>query len=350
LDFIRNKSLGFDQQNVLLVSSESDQVRRNLDAFKSVLKSDPRILSVAGSSSVPGDREFSDTVFKRDDSDDIFDLTFLSCDYDFVETLGFRLLRGRNFSREFGAESRGAVLLNRRAVAELGLTPEEAVGRNLLQAVTAEEFRPMSIIGVLEDFHFKSLHRAIEPMVVRFDPDRVRMVAIRIRPGNMREAVGFVRGKWEEAFPGEEFNFRFLDDWIGRLYESENRTRSLFQVFAALSIFVACLGLLGLAAFTAQERTKEIGVRKVLGASVPNLVGRLSWEFTRWVLAANLIAWPAAFFAMNRWSSNFAYRASIGAGPFLAAAALSLITAWLTIGFQAVKAARTDPVRALRWE
>jgi len=311
---------------------------------------DPRILSVAGSSNVPGSRLFSDTVFKRDDSDDIFSLTFLSCDYDFVDTLGFTLLRGRNFSREFSADSRGAVLLNQRAVAEIGLMPEKVVGRKLLQAVDADEFKDLFIIGVVEDFHFKSLHRRIEPLVIRINPENTRFISVRIQPGDVRGTVSFIRNIWEKHFPGEEFNFGFLDDRIDRLYENEVRMRSLFFSFALLSIFVACLGLFGLAAFTAQERTKEIGVRKVLGASVPNLVRRLTWEFTKWVLIANVIAWPAAYIVMHRWVGNFAYRAPIGAGSFLTAAGLALITAWGTVGFQALKTARTDPVRALRWE
>jgi len=350
MDYLQDKSLGFDKENMVLLSTESDTVRQSLDVFRDTLKANPRISSVSGSSNVPGSRAFSDTVFKRDDSDDIFSLMFISADHDFMETYGFQLTHGRGFSREFSTDLGGAAVLNMAAVRELGYTLEEVIDRKLLMAVNEMEFTELSVIGVVDDFHFKSLHRAIEPLALMVRPDRTRIISVRTLPGDMRETLAFIEEKWTEIFPGEEFNYSFLDRKIALLYESEGRMRDIFLIFSALSIFVACLGLFGLAAFTAEERTKEIGVRKVLGASSANILLLLSREFAKWVIAANLIAWPVAYYAMDRWMQNFAYRTNLGIWPFLLSAVLALAIALLTVGFQSVKAARADPVDSLRYE
>jgi len=275
---------------------------------------------------------------------------FISADHDFMETYGFQLTHGRGFSREFSTDLGGAVVLNMAAVRELGYTLEEVIDRKLLMAVSETEFTELSVIGVVDDFHFKSLHRAIEPLALMVRPDRTRIISVRTLPGDMRETLAFIEEKWTEIFPGEEFNYSFLDRKIALLYESEGRMRDIFLIFSALSIFVACLGLFGLAAFTAEERTKEIGVRKVLGASSANILLLLSREFAKWVIAANLIAWPVAYYAMDRWMQNFAYRTNLGIWPFLLSAVLALAIALLTVGFQSVKAARADPVDSLRYE
>jgi len=350
MEFVQNKPLGFDKENMLLITSESETVYEGLDVFRNTLKEDPRIMSVGSSSDVPGNRAFSDTVFKRDDSDDIFSIQFLATDYDFIDTYGFQLIQGRKFSKEFGTDSEGAVVLNRAAVLELGYMPEEVVDKIILMATSETETIPLSVVGVVDDFHFKSLHRVIEPLALWLVPDRVRTISVRIVPGDMGETLGYVQQKWMGIFPQEEFNYTFLDSRIELLYQNEGKMRSLFFTFSILSIFVACLGLLGLAAFTAQERTKEIGVRKVLGASVGNILMLLSKEFVKWVLIANVIAWPIAYYAMNRWMQNFAYRSAIGVWPFVLSAALALFVALFTVGFQSLKAALADPVRSLRYE
>jgi putative ABC transport system permease protein len=203
---------------------------------------------------------------------------------------------------------------------------------------------------VVDDFHFKSLHRTIEPLALMVRPDRTRIISVRILPGDMQETLAFIEGKWAEIFPGEEFNYSFLDQKMALLYTSEGRMRDIFLIFSALSIFVACLGLFGLAAFTAEERTKEIGVRKVLGASSANILLLLSKEFTKWVIAANFIAWPVAYYVMNRWMQNFAYRTSLGIWPFLLSAVLALGIALITVSAQSIRAALADPIDSLRYE
>jgi len=350
LDYIQKKSLGFDKENVITLSAESNIIRQNIEAFRNTLTQNTRIKSVAVSSDVPGSAMFTDTAYKRPDSDDVFPLIFMNTDYEFVDTYGFEVTHGRAFSKEFGADIDGAIMLNQAAAREIGYLPEEAVGKKLLRFITLSEFKEFTIVGVVKDFHFKSLHRIIEPFLLILDPQNFNTISVRIRPGDIWGTIGFIQQKWGEIFPGEQFEYSFLDSRINLLYRSESRMRSIFLIFSILSIFVACLGLFGLAAFTAEERTKEIGVRKVLGASTANILLLLSKEFSKWVLIANLIAWPVAYYMMNRWLQNFAYQASIGLWPFLFSALLALIIALFTVSYQSVKAALADPVDCLRYE
>ena len=350
MDYIQKKSLGFDKENVIILSAESKIIHQNIDAFRNTLTQDPRIKSVAVSSNVPGSARFTDTTYKRPDTDDIFPLIFMTADYEFVETYGFEVTHGRAFSKEFGADIDGAIMLNQAAAREIGYMPEEAVGKKLLRFMSLNEFKELTIVGVVKDFHFKSLHKIIDPILLSLDPQNFNTISVRIRPGDIRGTIGFIQQKWGDIFPGEQFEYNFLDSRINLLYRSESRMRSIFLIFSILSIFVACLGLFGLAAFTAEERTKEIGVRKVLGASAANILLLLSKEFSKWVLMANLIAWPIAYYMMNRWLQNFAYQTSIGLWPFLLSALLALIIALFTVSYQSVRAALADPVDCLRYE
>lgn len=350
MDFIQKKSLGFDKENVIILPAESNQVRQNIGAFRNTLIEDTRIKSVAVSSNVPGSAMFSDTVHKRADTDEIFPLIFIETDYEFVDTYGFEVTHGRKFSKEFSTDIDGAIMLNQAAAREIGYTPEGAVGKKLLRFRSVSEFKELTIVGVVENFHFKSLHRIIEPCLLVLNPENFDTISIRIMPGDVRGAIGFVQQKWGEIFPGEQFEYTFLDNRITLLYKNEGRMRNLFLIFSILSIFVACLGLFGLAAFTAEERTKEIGVRKVLGASTANILLLLCKEFAKWVLVANVIAWPVAYFVMRKWLQNFAYQTGVGFWPFILSAVLALLIALFTVSYQSIKAAITDPVDCLRYE
>jgi len=350
MEYIQNRSLGFDKENVVIIPAESRNIRQNIEAFRNSLTQDTRIKSVAVSSSIPGSAMFSDTVFKRDDSDDIFSIIYTATDYEFVETYGFNVIQGRNFSKEFSTDIQGAVILNQAAAKEIGFTPEEAVGKKLFRYQGVTEFVESTIVGVVEDFHFKSLHRIIEPFLLILIPDYFDTISVRIMPGDVRGTIDFILHKWTETYPGEQFEFSFLDSRIDLLYESERKIRNIFLIFSVLSIFVACLGLFGLAAFTAEERTKEIGVRKVLGASIGNILVLLSKEFAKWVLVANVVAWPLGYFVMNRWLQNFAFKINIDLWPFILSAVLALVIALLTVSYQSIKTSLTDPVDCLRYE
>jgi putative ABC transport system permease protein len=350
MEYIQNKSLGFDKENVILIPADSQQVSQNIEAFRNTLTADTRIKSISVSSNIPGNAMFSDTAYKRPDTEDIFSLIFMETDYEFVDTYEFSVIQGRKFSKEFGADIEGAIMINRAAAREIGYTPEEAIGKKLIRFVDVDKFSEFTIVGVVEDFHFKSLHKIIEPCLLICDPRNFGFISVRIMPGDVRGTLDFIQQKWEEIFPGEQFDYSFLDNRIDQLYKSEGRMQNLFVIFSVLSIFVACLGLFGLAAFTAEERTKEIGVRKVLGANTSNILFILSKEFTKWVLMANVVAWPLAYFIMNRWLQNFAYQTGIGVWPFILSAILALLIAFFTVSYQSIKAALSDPVECLRYE
>lgn len=350
MDYIQKRPLGFEKENMIVIPVEDSQVRGNIAPFRNALSVDPRIKSVAGSSNLPGSRTFSDTVFKRDDSDDVFDLAYMFIDYDFIDTMKLEVSYGRGFSREFGADQEDTFIINEAAARELGYSPEEAVGKRLLRLREANKLEEGTIVGVVKDFHFKSLHQIIEPFLLMLEPEYTRYISVWIVPGDVGETIDFIRNTWMGIYPGNQFEYSFLDERILRLYQSEGRMQSIFLVFSVLSIFVACLGLFGLAAFTAQERTKEIGIRKALGASSGNIFILLSREFAKWVLLANVIAWPLAYFAMNQWMQNFAYKIKMGLAPFLLSAVLAVGIALLTVSYQSTKAALTDPSVSLRYE
>jgi len=241
------------------------------------------------------------------------------------------------------------VLLNESAVRRFGW--EEPIGKRITYP-SAGEFE---VIGVMKDFHFMTLHQPIQPFALFHQssasyriPDAY--VVARIELDDVQVTLKAIEDEWKTLASGAPFEYTFLDEALVAEYRAERRLGTIFLVFAGLAIGIACLGLLGLAAFTAEKRTKEIGVRKVLGASVPGVLGLLVRDFTKWVLAANLIAWPVAWVGMNRWLEGFAYRIDVGISPFLIAGAVALAIAVLTVGTHAVKAARANPVDALRYE
>jgi putative ABC transport system permease protein len=202
----------------------------------------------------------------------------------------------------------------------------------------------------VENFHYNSLHREIEPLVLYIEPPHFEYFSVRLVPDDIPQTLDFLKTKWGELVPGEPFKYTFLDEDLDRLYKDEKKLRELFTIATFLAVFVACLGLFGLATFTTEQRTKEIGIRKVLGASVFEIAFLLSKEFSRWVLVSNIIAWPVAWYAMSKWLQNFTYRVTIMPWTFLLAALLAFLIALLTVSYNAVRAARTNPVEALRYE
>ena len=257
------------------------------------------------------------------------------------------VLAGRAFSRDFSTDTEGTIILNESAVYRIGWTPEEAIGKKLEGAY---EENAAQVVGVVRNFHFESLRREVEPMALLLYPDYIRDISVRIKPGDVGRTLNFIQKKWESLFLGEQFEYSFLDNRINQLYESEKKMQDLFVIFSALSILVACLGLLGLVSFTAELKTKEIGIRKVLGASTGSLVVLLSKEFIKWILLANIVAWPLAWFMMNKWLQNFAYRANIGWIVFVLAGFVTMAIAIFTFIFQTVRTAGAKPVDSLRYE
>ncbi|MGB7296921.1 MAG: FtsX-like permease family protein [Candidatus Aminicenantales bacterium] len=358
LRYVHDKPLGFDKDQVLVLRTHSGPVVRDLAPLKTALLQDPRILGLTGSEQLPSSiGMYNNVTWEGAAPGEKIEIMFNRIDYDFLETYGIGLAAGRNFSPEFpGDLARGSdpqsprgILLNEEAVRRMGWS--DPVGKRVIQ-VWGNNRSYWTVVGVVKDFHFTSLRSAIRPMNFFLSTSMNRYVSIKLRGEDLPETLGFVEATWKRLYPELPFDFYFLDTVFDRLYRSEERQRQLFGVLSALAVFIACLGLFGLAAYAAEQRTKEIGIRKVLGASTPGIVRLLSGEFTRWVLAANLLAWPVACLAMNRWLSGFAYRIELASqlGWFFLAGVLSVVIAWLTVGFQAVKAALADPARSLRYE
>ncbi len=347
MQYIQTRSLGFDRENVLIIPARSRQIFQNFDPFRSELLQNTQIVSVSASADLPGDPLYGNGALRRQDSDEPINLIYFTVGYDYVDTLKLELLAGRGFSRDFGMDAERTIILNEAAAKRIGWNPEEAVGK-LLERGSQDP--PFQVLGVVKDFNFKSLRTEVEPIVMRILSNTVSSIAVRILPGNMEKNLGFIRQKWESTFPGEQFEYSFLDNRIEELYAKEKRMQNIFIVCSSLSILVACLGLFGLAAFTAEVKTKEIGVRKVLGASSFRVVVLLSKEFVSWVLMANLLAWPIAYYLMHNWLKGFAYRVHLGWLVFFVSGFLTLFIASLAFVFQALKAAIANPVDSLRYE
>jgi ABC-type antimicrobial peptide transport system permease subunit len=252
------------------------------------------------------------------------------------------MVEGRFFSKKFATDP-SSVVVNETAAKVMGR--ESPIGRQF--TFWGKKHR---IMGVVRDFHFSPVHFSVKPLILAYLPDDFRFFVIKIDSGRIREALASMESVWKKFASEYPFEYRFLDEEYDTMYRNEQRVGTIFNSFAILAIVISCLGLFGLASFLAERRTKEIGIRKALGASVTEIILLLSKEFTKWVIVANVIAWPFAYYAMSRWLEGFAHRISIGIGPFATAALLAMVIALLTVIYQAVKAALTDPAKALRYE
>jgi len=251
---------------------------------------------------------------------------------------------GRNFSPEFATDNTDALLINEAAADAIGW--DKPLGKK----IQGYEPNPRTIIGVVKDFHFSSPHRKIAPLFISNRMDRLRAIFVRIKPVGIAAALDFLEKKWKKFDPARPFEYYFLDESFEQQYRADEKLSKIFSNFTFFAIFIACLGLLGLISYAAEQRTKEIGIRKTLGASVPNIVVLLSREFALMVLIANIIAWPTAYLALNKWLQNFAYKTEINPWIFVMSAFLALVIAILTISFQSVKAALANPVDSLKYE
>jgi putative ABC transport system permease protein len=288
-------------------------------------------------------------LFNRTTGADPMAFQFLNVDCDYIKTFGATLVKGRFFSKEFSTDS-NAVVLNEAAAKECGSS--NPIGQSLSAINASGESKQYKIIGVVKDFNFESLHLRIRPLVFHLDAVRqpASIVTIRLKPGNINSAINFIETAWRHFSKNEKCNYNFLDQSLANLYDREKRTGTIATLFSCLAIFIACLGLFGLAAFITEQRKKEIGIRKVVGASIAEIIITISRPFMLWVVIANVIAWPAAYLIMFKWLQNFAYRTNIHFWIFFVAGMAAFIIALLTVGFQAFAAARSNPARSLRTE
>ncbi|MCJ7485855.1 MAG: ABC transporter permease, partial [Candidatus Aminicenantes bacterium] len=322
------------------------------DALKTAFLRSPAVLNVSGSWGVPSRIRGAHAVL-REGAPAGEEVLAPACfvDFDFLSTYKIELLEGRDFSREYGLDDKHAYIINETAARTFGWA--EPVGKKIQLSnrdLMIAEFEPGEVIGVVRDFHFRSLHERIDPLVLKIRKAEFTHVAARLAPGQVRGGLDFLAANWKQLFPGRPFEFSFLDEDIDRLYREDRRTGRVFGYATAFSILIAGLGLFGLASFSTAQRTREIGIRKVLGASAESIVVLLSREFAALVLAANILAAPVAYLLMTRWLQAFAYRTGPGAWTFILAAALSFLTALATVSTKAMRSALSNPVDSLRYE
>ena len=349
LRYMQGKSLGFNKDQVLTFSYNGG-LTANYESFRSELLSNPGIKSIARSSRIPTGRLLDAMGSQINKGDSLTptqaDIKFIVADEDFLDVYGVKMLAGRNFSKSFGTDT-SSFLINESAVKILGLeAPADAVGKQFQYGQRKGE-----LVGVFNDFHFESMHERILPLVMFIPrrPGSYGRLSMKIS-GNPRPAIAHLEATWKKFVPEIPLEYTFLDERFAKLYESEQRQESIFTIFACIAIFVACLGLFGLSAFAISQRVKEIGIRKVLGANVSSIVSLLSKDFLRLVLFAAIIAFPVAWYAMNKWLQDFAYRINIQWWVFGVAGVAAALIAFLTVGLQAARAATSNPVKSLRTE
>lgn len=359
LTYLSQKDLGFDRENIITLSffDVDGRLRRDYREIKARLANHPDVLGVTASASRPGEgwtrdrRQYAST----DDPNMTFELSNYSVDEDYFETLGIGMVAGRGFSAEIATDQGDAYILNQTAVEKLGL--QDPIGQpftwskgKVVSGYGRADTKTGFVIGVVEDFHARSLKDPITPTAYVLDPSRFRIISVKTRTGRLMSTMDHLKEIWSQYITNRPLHHFFLDDRLERAYRNDRRYQNILTVSFGLAIFIACLGLVGLAAYTAERRTKEIGIRKALGASVPGIIRLLSGEFVKTIAIANVVAWPIAWQMMTDWLARFAYHIELSVLPFLGAAVLSLTFALVTVGYQAWRAAQTDPIDALRYE
>jgi len=347
LRYTQTKDLGLNKEHVIQVHLGLDREGPlKYETLKNEFSKHPDVKTVSASGFMPGRPAWNNNYW----IDGMAETEYLMIggipvDYDFIDAFEITLIEGRWFSKDFSTDAESAFIINEAARKEFGW--QSAVGKNFQLSIG---WRSGKIIGVVKDFHYDTLHAAVKPVVLYIDPENFQYISVRITPHNIQRTLDFLKSIWEKSVHSQSFVYSFLDEDYQRLYKPERRMLRILLAVTLLELFIACLGLLGLAAFTTEQRTREIGIRKVLGASIFEIVRLLSKDFSRWVLVSNVIAWPIAWYAMDRWLQNFAYRIDILPWPFLSAGLLALAVALLTVGYNTVRAASSDPVKTLKYE
>ena len=348
LDYMKNKNPGFDKEQVVVLPFRDEELRKSLATIKNELKVHSDIVNVSVSSDIPGQYpQYNQKLpegFSRDQSQLMYDLVV---DEDFIPTLGMEIIAGRNFSKKFGADQKASAIINETAAKEFGW--ENPLGKKI------GDYRGIrTVIGVIRDYHQIPITQEIKPLYIRFDPGDVynpyRMLSIRIAPGSVSRVMKYIEKTWNTIYPIHPFDYFFLDESFNDQFRETERIRELLSYFAGLAIFIASLGLFGLASFVAEQRTKEIGIRKVLGASTSGIVFMISRELTKMIVLANVIAWPVAYFVMRNWLQTFPYRENISVLIFIFSGIIVLFIGLATISFQSIKAGLTNPVDSLKYE
>ena len=347
--YMKNKDLGFQKYQVLCIRTSDEKILQTLDQVKARLKEIPGVLEVSATSRVPGQGQSTNAVAPEGlETGTIY--RYINADADYVRTMGMEIVRGRDFSRDLPSDAKDSILLNETAVRKLGW--DEPIGKTIKIAVDVNKYKPKTVVGIVKDFNFASLRDTIEPLLISNNNELSDWfsLAVRFKAVDAGRLIGELKKAWKAISPGKLFDYFFVDELFDAQFRSEERLNKIFSSFSLLAITIACLGLFGLASFLAEKKKKEIGIRKVLGASVGQVVGLLSREFLILVGLAALIAWPIAYFAMNAWLRGFAFRTSLSPWTFLGSSLAVLVISFLTVSYQAVRAASANPVDSLKYE
>jgi len=344
INYCLNKNLGFDEEHVVVIPLRCRSVQAKYESYRNALLQNPSLLNVAGSSTVPGRSVGERGILPEGNK--WYPRNSMFVDFDFIPTFGMEIKEGRNFSRDFPTDVDDAYIVNEAAVKNFGW--EDPIGKKIIWA--GDKNKKGFIVGVVKDFHYKSFHQKIEPLVLHMTPGIGSYASIRIKSENILNTMSFIKNKWQEFNPGHPFDYFFLDDQYDRLYRSEEKMGRVFRYFTFLALFISCLGLFGLSSYVLEKRTKEIGIRKILGASVSGIIVMVSKEFGKWILLANVIAWPIAYFSMNLWLENFSYRIEISIWMFLLSTLIVMVLSLLTVSYQSIKTALANPANSLRYE
>jgi len=354
VSYLHNKDLGFNKDQIMFFQLRGENMFENHEAFKSELMKGPGIKDVSIGYGFPGDATAGDRIIVPKGGEQVHhSATLLMVDFNYINTLDVKVIAGRPFSKDYKTDADQAYMINETAVKELGYdTPEKALGQTLYWPTwdAPDSVKEGKIIGVVKDFHFKSLYDKVDPTVLQIYPGANFKVAVKMESQNVAGSIEHVKDVWDKFSPDYPVEYIFMDDNFQKMYRSEDKLKSLLTIFTAIAIFVACLGLFGLAAYAAERRKKEIGIRKVLGAETSSIVTLLSRDFLKLVVVAAVIAFPVAWYAMQKWLQDFAYRIDIPLWVFLVAGIVAALLAFLTISYQALRAASANPVNNLRIE
>jgi len=351
LRFMKNKHLGFDKEHVIVIPIMDQSIRDKIPAIKTALKSYSTVLNVSAVSDLPGSYpDYSIFVPEGHTIEQTQLMHRINCDIDLIETLGMEIKEGRNFSTEFSTDPEDSIIINETAAAKYGW--DKPLGKEIgfFESIEMNKVRPRRVIGVVKDFHVRSLHDKILPLLLTNGKNYLDEIAVRIKPGNTGEILDQLRSEWKKFDPDRPFDYYFLDSNFNQQYQKDERLNKIIAYFTIFAIVVACLGLYAMASFMAEQRFKEIGIRKTLGASVASIVFLISKEVTRLILIANLIALPIAYIILHRWLESFAYRTGISVVTFLLSAVTVFVIGYSTIAYKSINAALLNPVDTIRSE
>jgi hypothetical protein len=350
LRFIRTMDLGLDRERVLGFSNNPELIKR-FDEFKNALEKTPGILNVTAGAQAPTQVGQSISIdWEGNPDSESLPVDYSVVEYDFFETFDMKILQGRSFSRRFPTDEREACIINQTAAKRLGM--EDPIGMTIIMNHPAwpEDFRRARIIGVVKDFHARSVYSAIRPFVFRMYKPWHFYGFIKVEGKRIPETLKQIESVFKTYAPDYPFLYMFYDEFFNGQYLNEQQLARLFSGFSLLSILISCLGLFGLASFTAEQKTKEIGIRKVLGATISDIIRLTTKEFLKWVALATLIAWPLAYLVMHSWLQDFAYKVKLGPAVFLLAALLALAISLVTVSYHALRATLANPIDSLRYE